>query len=420
LEPALLVTPARPPRTRARLALSLGEARRAALAAQGLGAPKPVAATERHLLATVQRLGLLQIDSVNVLVRAHYFPPFSRIGPYQTEWLDDLAYRKRRLFEYWGHAASLIPVNLFPSLRWRMERAKHGVGVYRGLVNFAKEKAGLIQEVLEVIRQDGPSGAGDVEKAIRQEELARKAGWWEWSDSKIALEWLFWSGQVTTSIRRNFERIYDLTERVFPDLYNGEIPERETSQRELIATAARALGVATENDLGDYFRLKLNETRPRIRELVEAGELLEVKVEGWRQPAYLSSALRIPRSLEAAAFLSPFDPLLWERQRTERLFGFRYRIEIYTPAAQRQHGYYVLPFLFGQNFVARLDLKADRANQSLRVVGAFAEPQTEPKTFVHALAAELRSMADWLGLEKIVISKNGDLAPMLRSALAAL
>ena len=413
------MTPARPPKTRARLALSLGEARRAALAAQGFGVPKPVPATKRHLLSTVQRLGLLQIDSVNVLIRAHYFPPFSRIGPYPTEWLDDLTYRKRRLFEYWGHAASLVPVNLFPSLRWRMERAKHGVGVYRGLVNFAKEKAGLIQEVLEVIRQDGPSGAGDVEKAIRQEQLARKAGWWEWSDSKIALEWLFWSGQVTTSTRRNFERIYDLTERVFPDLYNGEIPDREISQRELIATAARALGVATENDLGDYFRLKLNEARPRIRELVEAGELLEVKVEGWRQPAYLSSALRIPRSLEAAAFMSPFDPLLWERQRTERLFGFRYRIEIYTPAAQRQHGYYVLPFLFGQNFVARLDLKADRANQSLRVVGAFAEPQTEPKTFVHALAAELRSMADWLGLQKIVISKNGDLAPMLRSALAA-
>jgi uncharacterized protein YcaQ len=414
------VTSARPLRKRARLALSLGEARRAALAGQGFGTPKPAAATKRHLLSTVQRLGLLQIDSVNVLVRAHYFPPFSRIGPYPTEWLDDLAYRKRRLFEYWGHAASLIPVNLFPSLRWRMEQAKHGIGVYRGLVNFAKEKAGLIQEVLEVIRQDGPSGAGDVEKAIRQEELARKAGWWEWSDSKIALEWLFWSGQVTTSTRRNFERIYDLTERVFPDLYNGEIPDREISQRELITTASRALGVATENDLSDYFRLKINETRPRIRELVEAGELLEVKVEGWRQPAYLSSALRIPRSLEAAAFLSPFDPLLWERQRTERLFGFRYRIEIYTPAAQRQHGYYILPFLFAQNFVARLDLKADRANQSLRVVGAFAEPQTEPKTFVHAVAAELRSMADWLGLEKIVISKNGDLAPMLRSALSAL
>lgn len=415
-----MVTSARPLRKRARLALSLGEARRAVLAAQGLGAPKPAAATKRHLLATVQRLGLLQIDSVNVLVRAHYFPAFSRIGPYPTEWLDDLAYRKRRLFEYWGHAASLIPVNLFPSLRWRMEQAKHGIGVYRGLVNFAKEKAGLIQEVLEVIRQDGPSGAGDVEKAIRREELARKAGWWEWSDSKIALEWLFWSGQVTTSTRRNFERIYDLTERVFPDLYNGEIPDREISQRELITTASRALGVATENDLSDYFRLKINETRPRIRELVEAGELLEVKVEGWRQPAYLSSTLRIPRSMEAAAFLSPFDPLLWERQRTERLFGFRYRIEIYTPAAQRQHGYYILPFLFAQNFVARLDLKADRANQSLRVVGAFAEPQTEPKTFVHAVAAELRSMADWLGLEKIVISKNGDLAPMLRSALAAL
>jgi uncharacterized protein len=217
----------------------------------------------------------------------------------------------------------------------------------------------------------------------------------------------------------NFERVYDLSERVFPDLFAGAVQDRETSQRELVATAARALGVATENDLADYFRLKINETRPRIHELVETGELLEVKVEGWRAAAYLSAALRIPRSLEAAAFVSPFDPLLWERKRAEQLFGFRYRIEIYTTAAQRQHGYYVLPFLFGQNFVARLDLKADRANQTLRVVGAFAEPQTEPKTFVHAVAAELRAMADWLGLEKIAISKHGDLAPMLRSALTA-
>jgi uncharacterized protein YcaQ len=413
------VTSTKSSRTRKLLALSPGEARRVALAAQGLGAPKPARVTKRHLLATIQRLGLLQIDSVNVLVRAHYFPPFSRIGPYPTEWLDDLAYRKRRLFEYWGHAASLIPVDLFSSLRWRMERAKQGIGVYRGWVNFAKENAGLIQEVLDQIRQHGPAGAGDVEKAIKQEQLAKKAGWWEWSDSKTALEWLFWSGLVTTSTRRNFERVYDLTERVYPDLYNGDVPDRAIAQRELVATAARALGVATENDLSDYFRLKINETRPRIRELVEAGELLEVKVEGWRQPAYLSSSARIPRSLEAGTFLSPFDPLLWERKRTERLFGFRYRIEIYTPAAQRQHGYYVLPFLFGQNFVARLDLKADRTNNVLRVVGAFAEPQTEPKTFVHAVAAELQSMAAWLGLEKIAISKFGDLAPMLRSALRA-
>ncbi|HTD15837.1 MAG TPA: winged helix-turn-helix domain-containing protein [Chthoniobacterales bacterium] len=420
MEPALLVTPAKAPKKRTRLALSLGEARRIALAAQGFGQPKPAKATKRHLLSTIQRLGLVQIDSVNVLVRAHYFPAFSRIGPYPTEWLDELAYRKRQLFEYWGHAASLIPVNLFPSFRWRMERAKQGHGVYRGLVNFAKENAALIQEVLEQIRQHGPAGAGDVEKAIREEQLAKKAGWWEWSDSKIALEWLFWSGQVTTRTRRNFERVYDLTERVFPDLYNGAIQDRETAQRELVVTASRALGVATENDLADYFRLKINDARPRIRELAEAGDLVEVKIEGWHQKAYLNVTARTPRSIETAAFFSPFDPLLWERNRTERLFGFRYRIEIYTPAAQRQHGYYVLPFLFGQNFVARLDLKADRANQTLRVVGAFAEPQTEPKAFVHGLAAELRSMADWLGLEKIVISKNGDLAPMLRSALASL
>lgn len=388
-----------------------------ALAAQGFGTPKPVRVTKRHLFSTIQRLGLLQIDSVNVLVRAHYFPPFSRIGPYPSEWLDELAYRKRRLFEYWGHAASLIPVNLFSSFRWRMERAKDGDGVYRGWVRFAKENAPLIQQVLEQIRQHGPAGAGDVEKAIKQEQLAKKAGWWDWSDSKTALEWLFWSGQVTTSTRRNFERVYDLTERVFPHLYNGEIRDQATAQRELIATASRALGVATENDLSDYFRLKVNEARPRIRDLIEAGELIEVKVEGWRQPAYLSSGARTPRSLEAAAFLSPFDPLLWERKRTERLFGFRYRIEIYTPAAQRQHGYYVLPFLFGQNFVARLDLKADRANSSLRVMGAFAEPQTDPKSFIHSLAAELRSMAVWLGLEKIQVSKYGDLASMLKSVM---
>ena len=399
------------------LCLSLSEARRVVLTAQGFGLPKPARVTKRHLLSIIQRLGLVQIDSVNVLVRAHYFPPFSRIGPYPQEWLDELAYRKRRLFEYWGHAASLIPVKLFPSFRWRMERAKSGGGVYNGLVRFAKENEPLIQEVLEQIRRHGPSGAGDVEKAIKEKQLAKKAGWWEWSDSKAALEWLFWSGQVTTRTRRNFERLYDLTERVFPDLYGEVMPDRETAQRELVATASRALGLATENDLSDYFRLRADETRPRIRELIEAGELIEVKVENWKQPAYLNPAARIPRSLEAAAFLSPFDPLLWQRQRTERLFGFRYRIEIYTPAAQRQHGYYVLPFLFGQNFVARLDLKADRANSSLHVTGAFAEPPAEPKTFLHALAAELRSMAAWLGLEKIVVSKYGDLAPMLRSVL---
>jgi uncharacterized protein YcaQ len=406
-------------RARARLSLSLGEARRAVLAAQGFGVPKPAQVTKRHLLSTIQRLGLLQIDSVNVLVRAHYFPLFSRIGPYPSEWLDDLAYRKRRLFEYWGHAASLIPVDLFPYFRWRMERAKQGDGVYRGWVRFAQENAVLIQEVLEQIRRHGPSGAGDVEKAMRQEQANRKAGWWEWSDSKTALEWLFWSGQVTTSTRRNFERVYDLTERVYPKLYNGFIPDQITAQRELVAIASRALGVATENDLSDYFRLKVNETRPRIRELIETGELLEVKVEGWRQPAYVGSATRAPRTLETSAFLSPFDPLLWERKRTERLFGFRYRIEIYTPAAQRQHGYYVVPFLFNENFVARLDLKADRTNNSLRVVAAFAEPQTEPKNFIHAMATELRSLAAWLRLEKIEIANYGELGPMLRRVISA-
>jgi uncharacterized protein len=397
--------------------LSIGEARRASLAAQGFGQPKPLRVTRKHLLSTIQRLGLLQIDSVNVLVRAHYLPLFSRLGPYPCDWLDELAYKKRQLFEYWGHAASLIPVGLFPCFRWRMERAARSSGIYRGWAKFAEENRPLIDEVLEQVRRYGPMGAGDVEKAIQQNPTPREAGWWNWSDPKTALEWLFWAGKVTTANRRNFERVYDLTERVFPDWCNGEAPDLASAQRELVAIASRAQGLATENDLADYFRLKVNEVRPRIQELVAAGDLIEVKVEGWRQPAYLRSSLRIPRVMGASAFLSPFDPLLWERKRTERLFGFRYRISIYTPAAQREHGYYILPFLFGENFVARLDLKSDRASSALRVLGAFAEPPAEPRSFLDALAAELHRLADWLQLEKIAISNNGDLARMLRHAV---
>ncbi|MBV9276523.1 MAG: YcaQ family DNA glycosylase [Verrucomicrobia bacterium] len=400
-----------------RSSLSIGETRRAGLAAQGFGQPKPLRVTRKHLLSTIQRLGLLQIDSVNVLVRAHYFPLFSRLGIFPCDWLDELAYKKRQLFEYWGHAASLIPVSLFPYFRWRMERAARNVGIYRGWAQFAEGNGALIDEVLEQIRRHGPMGAGEVEKAIQQNPIPREAGWWNWSDAKTALEWLFWAGKVTTANRRNFERVYDLTDRIFPEWCNEEALDVASAHRELVAIASRALGLATENDLGDYFRLKVNEVRPRIRELVAAGDLTEVKVEGWRQPAYLSSSLRIPRAIGAAAFLSPFDPLLWERKRTERLFGFRYRISIYTPAAQREHGYYVLPFLFGENFVARLDLKSDRASSALRVLGAFAEPPTEPRSFLEPLATELRRLADWLQLENIEISQNGDLAGMLKRVI---
>ena len=404
------------PAARRRLSFSLAEARRAALWAQGFGLPRPKQVTKSHLLSTIRRLGAVQIDSVNVLVRAHYFPVFSRVGPYPREWLDELAYRKRRLFEYWAHAASLIPVDLFPYFRWRMERAKLNEGIYSGWARFAEESGPLIEEVLEQVRQQGPAGAGDVEKALKRSRPGTKGGWWNWSDSKTALEWLFWSGQVTTSTRHNFERLYDLTERVFPKWYNGVAPDRTTAQRELITFASRALGLATENDLTDYFRLKIRETRPLIRELVDSGELIAVNVEGWRQPGYLNSTIRIPRAIDAAAFLSPFDPLLWERKRTERVFGFHYRIGIYTPAAQRQHGYYAIPFLFGENFVARLDLKADRATSTLRVLGAFAEPHTNPKEYLHSLSAELEAMARWLELEKIEIAKNGNLAAKLRGA----
>ncbi|HSI40490.1 MAG TPA: crosslink repair DNA glycosylase YcaQ family protein [Xanthobacteraceae bacterium] len=392
--------------------LTANAARRIALAAQGFGEPRPAAAPDRRALRRVLgRLGLLQIDSVSVLVRAHYMPLFSRLGPYPRALLDTAAWGKpRALFEYWAHEASLLPLETHALLRWRMERAAAGQGIYSGLARFATERAELIAAVEARIATEGPLAASALEGP------RGPGGWWGWSDTKRALEFLFWAGRVTAATRRGFERVYDLPERVLPAAVLAlPTPDAAEAHRHLLRIAARALGVATAGDLRDYFRTAPQDTYPAIGELVEAGELLPVTVEGWRQPAYLDPAARRPRRIAARALLSPFDPLVFERARTERMFGFRYRIEIYTPADQRVHGYYVLPFLLGERLVARVDLKADRAAGRLRVLAAFAEPDAPPET-AEALKAELALMALWLELETVEIVPAGDLGPALAAA----
>ena len=362
----------------------------------------------------VSRLGAVQIDSVNVLVRSHYLPAFSRRGPYERELLDRTAYDSRLLFEYWGHEASLLPLELHPLFRWRMERARNGEGTWGRLRRYATEHRDLVEAALTEIKGRGALGAGELTSAGRG-----AGGWWGWSQGKEIMEWLFWTGEVTTARRRNFERLYDLTERVIPkSILATPTPPKEQAQRALMMISARALGVATLRDLRDYFRLPAGDAAARLRELVEEGSLQTVEVEGWKQPAFLHPEAKCPRSISAAALLSPFDSLIWERQRTERLFDFRYRLEIYTPAHKREHGYYVLPFLLGERIVARVDLKSARALGRLQVHSGSVELGIAAKQIVAPLAEQLRSLGQWLGLEKVdVTSKRGDLLKLLRQHL---
>jgi uncharacterized protein len=399
-------------RERKRVRFSAAEARRITLAAQGLAAPRPGSLSRRHFGTLLRRLGLVQIDSVNVLVRAHYMPFFSRLGPYPMTWLDEAAYdsRKRQLFEYWGHEASLIRLDLLPFFGWRMRKSATGKGVWSSVRDVSKEQPELLRRIETEIRDRGPMSAGQLEKILSGER--RTAGWWGWSECKRAVEWLFWVGRLTTASRRNFERVYDLTERVFPNVRPEEISETE-GRRVLLGVAAKALGIATAADLRDYFRLELEEGSRAIEELVSTGELIQVEVDGWSQPAFLDPEARLPRQLEIKALVSPFDPLLWDRRRAERLFGFRYRIEIYMPAHKRQHGYYVVPFLLGDAFVARVDLKADRATGTLRVLSAHYEPTAKPEEIVGPLSGELGELARWLNLERITVAKRGNLARTL-------
>lgn len=395
--------------------LSASQARRIALAAQGFAGGRPRSVTSRAAAAMIDRLGVVQIDSVNVLVRSHYLPVFSRLGSYDPALLERLAYdpRKRRLFEYWGHEASLLPLALQPLFRWRMARAERFEAGWEHVREIGRSRGGFVEAVLRQIVERGPLGAGDITDGGKSD-----GPWWGWSDGKRALEWLFWSGKITTAYRRGFERVYDLTERVIPpEILALPTPPEADAQRELVRIAARACGVATESDLRDYFRLSASEGKARVAELVEAGELTRVAVEGWKQPAYLAPGAKLPAKIAACALLSPFDSVVWERARTERLFDFSYRLEIYTPAHKRVHGYYVLPFLFGDRLVARVDLKAARQDGVLEVRGVHDETETNRADVMDALAGELRALAGWLHLDDIRVASRSAIARSLRSAL---
>src|SRR3954452_14920057 len=395
--------------------LSASAARRIALAAQGFAEPRPTGAvTARHLRRVLDRVVILQIDSVNVFSRAHYLPLFARLGPYPRAALDQLTGyvpkpKNPAMFEYWAHAASLVPVELQPLLRWRMARADEEP--WPGIRRIARENPGLLEDVVKLVTDQGPIRAGDT--GIPR-PAPRPGHMWNWHDGKVALEYLFYEGRVTTAKRVNFERYYDLAERVLPaDVLAAPTPSEADAKRELIRISARALGVATEPDLRDYFRISHGSCKSAVADLVLAEELIPVDVVGWRAPAYLWHEARRPRGVAARALLSPFDSLVWSRERTARLFGFHYRIEIYTPEPKRQYGYYVLPFLLGETLVGRVDLKADRQAGVLRVQSAWIEPGHDPLYVAAELAAELALAAEWLGLGSVEVAPRGTLASCL-------
>ena len=384
--------------------LTPAQARRVALAAQGFGRARPASGTASDLLRNIRRVQLHQIDSVNVVSRAHYLPAFSRLGTYDTGTLDRMAWgstRERRLFEYWAHEASLLPLELHPLLRWRMAAADRGEIGWGSLRAYAGERRGEAMVLLDRIGADGPLAASEVEQ--RQ----TKGGWWTWSEAKRVLEWLFWAGHVTTATRRgSFERVYDLPERVIPSAILAlPTPSPTDAQRALVERAAESLGIATEPELRDYFRLKPAQAAVAVAALVSEGILLTAEVPGWRGPLFLHRDARRPRRVDGQALLAPFDPLIWERDRTERLWDFRYRLEIYTPAEKRVHGYYVLPLLLGERLVARVDLKADRQAGELLVRQVTLEPDAPGETAA-ALEAELDAMARWLRLDAIQLAAN--------------
>lgn len=396
--------------------LSALQARRIALLSQGFGDRWGATPGKSQLMRVFDRVGLIQIDSVNVLSRSHYLPPFARLRAYDHADLDALAWGKRRkLFEYWGHEASLIPVEHQPLFRWRMGRAEAGVDIYTGLARFGREKRPYIEQVLDQIRVRGPISAGELEESGKG-----AGGWWGWSDGKRAVEWLFWAGLVTTGTRRGFERLYDLPERALPAaVIDTPTPTVDQAQRRLIEIAARAMGVATETDLRDYYRMGPQETRDRIAELTEEGVLVPVAVRDWGRPAWRHRDAPRPRRVKATALLSPFDSLIWRRERAERIFGFRYRIEIYVPAEKRTHGYYVLPFLQDERLTARVDLKADRQAGVLRVQSAHREDHAEAEDIAPALAERLAAMAGWLGLAGVSVRGERPLERALHLALAS-
>jgi uncharacterized protein len=403
--------------------LSLTEARRLALASQGFGL-RPANPSISHLRKLANQIHAFQIDSVNVLIRAHYVPAFARLGAYPTEALDTLAYRKRELFEYWGHAACLMPASLFPLFRYRMQT--DAMREY-----MATERGAYARAVYEEVAERGPLVAVDLSDPGK-----RTGNWWGWANGKAALEQLYDAGLVAIAGRRGFERVYDLVERIIPPAaLEVDIPYG-AAMKQLICLAAQACGVGTFEDITGYFKLYsyvdrrwerynsawsgplLPAKRGLVAELVEDGQLVAAQVEGWKEPAYLAASARIPRKVSARAFVTPFDSLVWERSRLKRLFGMQYAIELYTPPPKRIYGYYVCPFLLGDSMVARCDLKADRFRKTLMVQSAFLEPGQDGPRIVEDAAAALREMQAWLGLDRIEVADRGDLAPLLRTALS--
>jgi uncharacterized protein YcaQ len=401
--------------------LSSAEARRLALASLGFGAKKPARAGAAHVRATAARLGAIQIDSVNVLARAHYLPTFSRYGPYPAPALDDLAHGTRELFEYWGHAACFLPMELYPFMRWRMDNQ---VEAWAGLPGKQKD---FNEAVYREVAARGPISAGEISIGGKS-----TGPWWGWSAGKEAAELLFRQGRLAVAGRRNFERLYDIPERVLPKAVLRAAPVAAAdAKKALVLRAARAMGVGTAKDIAQYFHIDawwdrrfVNERRSPTNasvlfdELVEDGRLERVRVEGWKQPAFLVPGVKIPRSVDARAIVSPFDPVLWERKWTKAVFDFEYQIEIYVPGPKRIYGYYVLPFLLGDRFAARVDLKADRKASTLMVHAAYVEAGHDPRAAASALAGELRSLAAWLSLRSFAVGSKGNLASRLKRALA--
>jgi uncharacterized protein len=388
------------------------QARRIALAAQGFTRPRPRGRIDvRHFRGVLDRIGLLQLDSVNALVRSHYLPVFSRLGPYPMDALDRFAHTGHELFEYWGHEASLIPVERYPLFRHRMRSiATRPWGRVRRLM---EDHPGFLEDVLTEVRRHGPLTVSDL-----SDPGERTGPWWGYGKGKIALEWHFACGRLASVRTNGFTRVYDIPERMIPGVaLAAPEPDPTDAQDTLLVLAAAHHGIGTDRDLADYYRMHLPTIRPRLEALADGGRLERVEVEGWKGPVYLHPGARRPRRVGARALLSPFDPVVWERARAERLFGFHYRIEIYVPAPKRRYGYYVLPFLLGEDLVARVDLKTDRAGDRLLVRGAYGEEGIDPGHVAAELAAELQDMAAWLGLSTVRPERRGDLMPALRRAL---
>lgn len=379
------------------------QARRYALGAQGFIDDRASGRVDvRHFRKVIEQIGLVQLDSVNVFSRAHYMPFFSRIGPYDREALDDWAWQSGELFEYWGHEASLIPTEHYRLFRWRMARALK----WKRLKELEENRPDYVESVYRQVEERGPLRTRDLEAPGERDGSAM----WGWSNGKVALEALFLKGLVTASDRPNFMRMYDIPERVIPKEHlEATDPGHDQALAELLLLAARSVGVGTAEDLADYYRIRMPAARPVLRRLVDAGDLEEVEVDGWNKPAYLHPEVSLPRWQKGTALLSPFDNLIWHRDRVERIWDFHYRIEIYVPEPKRVYGYYVLPFLYEGDLVARVDLKTDRRRNALNVKGAFAEPDVDVKKVGRALRKELELVAGWLDLDDVIVDRNGNL-----------